>query len=289
MHDSIGFAVEHDLTPVCNPMEWDTFKHGTGNLGFLFGCSETLVQGELMSCAELHELDLPVQNICVTVTHGNLTARDSDCHGEILEVKGDTIYVAENKARSKNVRSSQEWFKKQYHFVREHDETRNKTSCWADDNRHRIAFAVRRGDVTHQLSGPGPMNHAFPSSMFVNGLKKLLKEKQAYAKNAQVVVVAQVPEDDEEIKGFEALRKHGVTVSYQLGKEILDDEKASQTALVRDMDCLVTSDVMFLSKGSFSGLVASMQKQGGIAVQLDEDDGRNDDLPNVITLRGINS
>ena len=50
----LNLAAHHNLTYVCNPRDFDTAGHASGNLGFLFGCSsDNNVDGGIKAYADV--------------------------------------------------------------------------------------------------------------------------------------------------------------------------------------------------------------------------------------------
>ena len=57
----IELAVKYNLTYVCQPDEFETGGHATGNLGHLFGCdSNSTAHGHMAAYDDVSALDLPV-------------------------------------------------------------------------------------------------------------------------------------------------------------------------------------------------------------------------------------
>eukprot|EP00928_Gymnodinium_smaydae_P081381 TRINITY_DN64917_c0_g1_i1.p1 TRINITY_DN64917_c0_g1~~TRINITY_DN64917_c0_g1_i1.p1 ORF type:complete len:395 (+),score=65.17 TRINITY_DN64917_c0_g1_i1:89-1273(+) len=268
-------AQRFNLTYICRREDFRTVEHATGNLGFIFGCSsDHATKGNIASYEEVRSLDLRVEE-------ARLEHVGTDHIRLNTSVRPGVVYHVQSCEKSEHWGQSYLWFRSQYHLVRAADQTRARKRCMADDTygletsdgqrRKNIAVAIRRGDGG---------NRGFKVETYIAALDKVFKEAvpgvSIKEQEANLIIVAETRLDDPEMRMFDKYKY--AKVHYLLG-ESETDAHASRQRFLRDLDCLTTSDLILLSKGSFSSMAAALQLNGTALVLKDERHRNN--MPNA--------
>eukprot|EP00928_Gymnodinium_smaydae_P047665 TRINITY_DN3181_c0_g1_i3.p1 TRINITY_DN3181_c0_g1~~TRINITY_DN3181_c0_g1_i3.p1 ORF type:complete len:421 (+),score=26.91 TRINITY_DN3181_c0_g1_i3:40-1263(+) len=275
----IDVAQRFNLTYVCSVGDFSTNGHATGNLGFSFGCSSdreatgSIATYEVVQGLGLRREEAVLQDVGTESIHLS------------TPIQPGVVYHVQSCNKSDRWFKSYEWFRSQYHLVRDADQTRRTPRCTTGDpgwssgqsgvKRSRIvAVAIRRGDGK---------DRGFSTETYAAALDKLFAGAvpgvDIREQDTNLVIIAEAPQNATEMRVFDKYQR--ARVSYLLG----DPETnpiASQQRFIRDLDCLTTSDVLLLSKGSFSSMAAALQKSG-VALVLQDERHRND-MPNAMPV-----
>lgn len=283
-------AVSQNLGLVCQPAEWETGGHGTGNMGYLFGCkSETETEGEFFPIADvLRDSTLTWENVTAIATE-ETTFIDKTLHRLSKPVQAGRIYnLADGCNWIEQWGKGWRFFRSQYHLVREKDPSRLRKKA----DGFTIAVMIRRGDGG--MHGVQEDGRGFKVHTYALAVEKFLDHYEMAKREVKILVIAQESEDSEDAKNlverFSAMSGTGkyaiVDVKFSFGVEETERQQVARERLVRDLDMASLSDVLILSKGSFSSLAAAIQFDGK-AFSIVNERHRND-LPNMIPdLPGI--
>mmetsp|Transcript_87327 Transcript_87327/g.231982 ORF Transcript_87327/g.231982 Transcript_87327/m.231982 type:complete len:474 (-) Transcript_87327:105-1526(-) len=278
----IEVALLNNLTYVCRVKDFRSKNHNTGYLGFLFGCyNDSYVEGDLAAYEALNNTPgMPKVDARIRLVdspnsgasfffplnpHSTSLQKTWEVSYTPMSIKSGRVYMVDQPGlmmRSWGV--SYQWFRSQYHLVRQNDPARREVLCGAksakqlDPKRKRVVVQIRKGDA----------NLKTPTHLFVQlvdtllageipGLK--LREEQAH-----IVVIS---ESDEGMEDFNKYKKAKVT--FLLGKPVRKEE-AAQSRLVRDLDCMSTADFLVVSRGGFSSLAAALQMDSGISLAMSD-------------------
>jgi hypothetical protein len=158
------------------------------------------------------------------------------------------------------------WFRHQYHFVRKADPMRAKPECWrsihSDSKNRKIGIAIRRGDDNGARGFPVERYGAVLDAV----LDGRIDVPKSGAMRTELMIIAETPENDKDIRYFEKYKDKHVSVNYLLGKAILKPRDAVVTRLVRDLDCMTTADGLITSGGTFNSLVRALMNDDGIVI-----------------------
>lgn len=276
----LNVAERFNLTYVCQPGDFDSSDHSTGNLGFLFGCtsaseatgkrvvssnalpaglSQKKTQIVNMTDKKNSHLDLPIEDNSLYVLHGDCLG---DRHqGRPMEAFGE----------------SYKWFRSQYHHVRKLDEKRLAPSCWnVSTGKTKIAVHVRRGDDDEHRGKNLDFYMQVLSSLFQCRVQ--VKGHCVKEQDADVVVIAETSLSDPEMQPFLSFKQ--AVVRLMLGPPEKKPERARER-FMDDLDCMSVADVLITSGGGFSALAAAVLHDEGVSLAFAEDNYR-DDMPNAI-------
>ena len=164
----LDIAVSQDLTMVCQPGDWGSGGHQTGNVGDLFGCfSDSKVEGNFATLEHVcNDPSLVWESVGVRATgkHGNDVQQNelSSSWRDLRipkTIQHNRVYVANHGSPCDPQRSwgtSWRFFESQYHLIREKDKNRMKSS---EVSGFSIVAHIRRGDAGTKGRGYSPQTY----------------------------------------------------------------------------------------------------------------------------------
>lgn len=259
----IDVAQKLNLKFVCHDFPFESGGHALGDMGFLFGCfDDKFIIGDMASYESIKDKKV-VETRLRDIGSDNVTI---DISGPLEK---DVVYMLRDTlgkgcTYTGNWGTSWKWFRSQYQLMRHLDPARKQPACHSK-RRTNVVVHIRRGDGPDRQM-PTKVYEAALDRLFsgnVTGLKHLRE------KNANLVIMAETPEDDAEMQVFK--KYTSATVTLYLGQQIMgwDPMFDARSRVLRDLDCMSTADVLLLSKGQFSALGSIIQKDGGISLVLD--------------------
>jgi len=259
----IDVAQRFSLRYVCEPKDFRTHNHKTGDLGFLFGCIDHAnVIGDMASFDDVN--DMVTEGKLLYVSSEITDVGTESIHLKNLSSRGaSALYYIGPCAQQDSWGASYPWFRSQYRMIMEKDEAREAAarSCGGMQGRTRIVVHVRRGDDPHFRRGRPVHEYVTVLNSLFSGKISGVAPILSIASAADIIFLSETPESDTEMLEFKDFERRGATIEYRLGKPEIDKNKARQR-FVRDMDCMSVSDVLILSGGTFSALGAALQRNG---------------------------
>uniref|UniRef100_A0A7S1Q0I3 Uncharacterized protein n=1 Tax=Alexandrium catenella TaxID=2925 RepID=A0A7S1Q0I3_ALECA len=245
----ISIAVEHGWQFVCNPKDWETWLHHTGNMGYLFGCNNLS-----SAVGDMAPYDLVAGYKWIGL--GDLKNKS--------QAEPNAVYQMKECKSMPPWGASWPWFRSQFNLVRTADPTRRQAQCWppvveGEPQKLNVVIAVRKGDDPWRSFG-APTYLRLLSAIFLGGQMENIT--RIPASKANVVVIAEATQEDHDMvmlsQGFASM---GVSSTFLLGAPEKNETVARQR-LVRDLDCMALSDVFVASVSGLSDLAAAVQPTG---------------------------
>lgn len=284
----VDVAVSQELGMVCQPNDWKSAEHHTGNVGDLFGCfSESHAEGEFTTVEDLcNDLSLVWEYVKINGT--GQQGEDKTLYKIAEPVLPGRVYVVETGCHL-DYPFGKGWrfFQSQYDLVRRNE---NRTGSSAVDD-FSLVIHIRRGD-----GGIAPdansLGRGYPPKTYLLSVEALLRLSSddnsaetmklcggkpiervrkifGVVDNRTITIsvlaeTANTTEDAQEIVTlFDTLKsqsKGKISKTRYFFGEPLKDERAAKGRWVHDMDLAVTSDLFILSNSYFSSLAAAMQR-----------------------------
>mmetsp|Transcript_46659 Transcript_46659/g.133067 ORF Transcript_46659/g.133067 Transcript_46659/m.133067 type:complete len:440 (-) Transcript_46659:38-1357(-) len=306
MRPYISIALEKNLTYICNPGDFDTALHNTGNMGYLFGCfNKSYVVGDLAAYNKVKQMSLswqpyplagPPQGKPPTPQPGSASSArpGPPAKNDSRALLPGVVYTIKECKPVPPWGVSYRWLSSQYHLVRQKQKARRRSACWDPKPffapifvkgwkpRKNVVIAMRKGDSPTR--SPGGRAYSLLLAALFDGK---IPGAQVTKAMTNLVVISETTEEDPTVEFFKqhygpkntsntsvpVLRKarRGRRSDNSLGLKLFlgtpeEDEKTARTRIVRDLDCMALSDVLILSDSGFSDLGAALQRAPGIAL-----------------------
>ena len=268
---------------VCNPGDWETGGHSTGNVGALFGCARDRVWGNstlIASRSALKEARFVAARL------------QSDTSSKyLLRMKGDEP-LFRGTAHQLNPRPdprrkvpvvyqlrcpggqttthevSWQWLQAQYNAVRIQE---NRKPDWGSAT-FRIALQLRRGDRPDSC----------PLFLYLNALRYLFAAiPEISPENVAISVIGELDPGSREFACLSQIPN----LTFLAGRALAGGGSNGYVRLKRDLDFIASSNVLVLGGGgSFPSFTATLQTAGGIILHSRTKDGGVDGLPHAFAL-----
>jgi len=166
--------------------------------------------------------------------------------------------------------SSEAWFQEQYVFAK-NGFRESEDRCGFQDELKNIVIHIRRGDVVPKTNYYG-LSASIES--YVDLLERIFSGHFPHvaieSKQSRIIVIAETPEDDPDMKLFKDAFEGEAKIEMWLG-EGGGVNSGSTTGIVavrqrfvRDLDCMASADVLIKSGGEFSLLAGVLNKNGKV-------------------------
>ena len=253
---------------VCNPKDWETGGHSTGNVGMLFGCSRdgivgnsTLIastsvlksQGATVETASLH-FDKSGPHL-VRIKSGQPMFRGS---AYSMSPKPDprrkrpAVYkLSCPQVQTVTHQMSYQWLQAQYSAVRLQD---GRKTDWGSAT-YRIALQLRRGDRPE----------ACPLFLYLNALRYVFAAMpQISLQNSKILLIGEVNPKSNEFECLSEIQN----LQFLASRRLVGRGSSGLKALKRDLDYIATSNILILGGGgSFPSFAATLQAFGSTSIQ----------------------
>jgi hypothetical protein len=282
----LDIAESQNLTMVCQPEDWGSLEHHTGNVGGLFGCfSSSSAEGNLATLDNVcNDPSLVWESVYVHETGHNGT--NVQQHKISEPIKQNRVYAVNTGHPCNLMRAwgkSWRFLESQYHLIREKDAQRTNSSSVSGFS---IVVHIRRGDGVNRGYKPSVYTSSVDALLQLSSgdnstetrISKLsegqsierLRQTFGVVDNRTVTISVLAEEsnrskDAEEIMAqFEKLtEKYKGKISetrYFFGQPE-KHPKVAKARWVHDTDVAATSDLLILSPSYYSALLAALQRK----------------------------
>ncbi|CAJ1449572.1 unnamed protein product [Effrenium voratum] len=276
----IALAEKYGCAYVCNPQDWETGGHATGNVGSLFGCRKDGVVGDAKRIASRKAIGR-VRSATVRVEYDK--SRSVRLKGGKPLLRSSAWYIRRSLAdgvyklqcpgvQTVTHETTWQWIQGQFDAVRLAE---GRSAAFWGSATFRIAIQMRRGDRPE----------ACPLYLYLNALRFVFGALPGVtSRNTKLLIIGEVDPASPE---FACLRRFGGAVDFLAGRAILGKGSQGYESLRRDLDHIAGSNVLILGGGgSFPSLAALVQRTdaGQVILHSRTKDSALDGLPQAVVL-----